>query len=194
MGHAITYMTVENEKDIMPAAFEFAYDNVDEKEDPSRSYHGNLKIHHISPLEDEDEAIGAIGRYDTGWYSDHAVPYYKTIGTISSKKIDSIVKRIQETEKKKEEFNIKSWVGNRSSKMIGCEHCSSKINRTFIKQNINDCPVCKLDLRPTSSLSRLSQYDVKIFELKKEKLKTEKQLSKKLKRKVVWLVKVEVHC
>lgn len=194
MGHAIDYITVEKEKDIMPTALEFAYYNVDAKENPSRSYHGNLTIHHISPLETIDDAINAIDKYDTGWYSDHAVPYYETIGTISSKKIDNIVKRIEETEKKKEDFNIKSWVGNRSSKMIGCEHCGSKINKTFIKHNNNDCPVCKSDLRPVSSLSRLNRYNIKLSELRKEKKETEKQLSKKLKRKVVWLVKVEVHC
>lgn len=194
MGHVVDFITVEKEKDIMKAALEFAYYNVDREENHSGSYHGNLTIHHIGPLEDKDKAIKAIQQYDTGWYSDHAVPYYETIGEISSKKLDNIIKRINETYDKKKEFQVKSWVGNRKSKFIGCENCGSKINRTYIRENNNNCSICHSDLRPNSTLDRLKQYDVKINDLQKEKKKIEKELAKKLKRKAVWLVKVEVHC
>lgn len=194
MGHIVDFIKVEKEKYIMKAALEFAYYNVDREENASGSYHGNLTIHHIEPLEDYDEAVAAINRYDKGFYSDHAVPYYETIGEISSKKLDNIIKRINDTYNKKQEFQLKSWVGNRKSKFIGCENCNSKINRTYIREHNNNCSICHSDLRPKSALDRLKQYDVKINDLQKEKKKTEKELAKKLKRKVVWLVKVEVHC
>ena len=45
--------------------------------DPEESsgYHGNMTIHRDRVYKNRDEAENAIIRFDTGWYSDHAVRY-----------------------------------------------------------------------------------------------------------------------
>lgn len=45
--------------------------------DPQESsgYHGNMTIHKYPVYKDYDEALKMIEKYDTGWYSDHAVRY-----------------------------------------------------------------------------------------------------------------------
>ena len=82
MGHAIDYITVNNKKDILPAAEEFAYWNVDEGENPSRSYHGNLRVHDDYVADNYEEAEERINRLDRGWYDDHAVKYKDKNGKI----------------------------------------------------------------------------------------------------------------
>ena len=46
--------------------------------DPRESggYHGNLTIHKGKVYKDYHEAIEAIKKYNSGWYSDHIVMYY----------------------------------------------------------------------------------------------------------------------
>lgn len=194
MGHVVEYIEVESKQDIWSEAEEFAYYNVDRDENPTCSYHGNLTIHDITPLPDYDSAEKKINEYIRGSYSDHAVPFYKPIKKAESKKLETILGRVRETEKKKSDFIKKSWVGNRSSNFIGCQHCNSKINRKYISLCDNSCSICHGDLRPASTLERLRQYDNKVKDLYKEYYAAEKRLNSKAKKKVVWLLKVEVHC
>ena len=73
--HIIDYIAVDKKKDIMPTAFEFAYWNVDEYENPSRSYHGRMTIHDDIICPNREEAVKRIEKLDNGWYDDHAVKY-----------------------------------------------------------------------------------------------------------------------
>lgn len=48
--HIVDYRVIENEKDILPAAEDFAYRNCDRQENPNSQYHGNINISHRKPL------------------------------------------------------------------------------------------------------------------------------------------------
>lgn len=72
MGHAINYFTCGNRelKRELKRHLATAYD----PHETSR-YHGNMTIHDRVTYDSYEEAEKAIERYDTGWYSDHAVRY-----------------------------------------------------------------------------------------------------------------------
>ena len=76
MGHAITFEVVENRKDIMAVARNFAFYNTDRGENYNGSYHGNMTIHDNIICDNIEQAENKINQLDNGWYDDHAVQFY----------------------------------------------------------------------------------------------------------------------
>lgn len=195
MGHLITHEVVDSLEEIEREAVEFAFYNTDREENPTGSYHGNLTIHtDTQPFETQEDAYNYLQRICTRSYDDHAVPFYAPVENQTNNKIQDLQRRIEETLTKRSELDQKSWVGYRTSAFIGCPNCKSKINRQCIRNEDNQCPCCHFDLRPPSTLDRLANYINKIRELNKRLHIEQTKANKQAPQKVLWLVKLEIHC
>ena len=140
--------------------------------DPRESggYHGNLTIHRNEIYKNYEEAVEAIKKYDSGWYSDHIVMYYDISAKGRAK--------VTEWEKKRDDFIETHSIHRRSSTYIGCPECGSKLYLGYIKGE--KCPLCNTDLRPKSTIEKIKWYDKKTKECRKNKEKC-------------WLAKIEWH-
>lgn len=76
MGHQIEYYSskVTTEKNLKLFISSITGNAYDPRE--SGGYHRNLTIHKDKVYKDYHEAIEAIKKYNSGWYSDHIVMYY----------------------------------------------------------------------------------------------------------------------
>lgn len=73
MSHCIRYVDYHcsmSEKAILKDINSWAYDR-----EEASGYHGNMTFHRDPVYKNYDEAKKAIEKFDTGWYSDHAVRY-----------------------------------------------------------------------------------------------------------------------
>lgn len=140
-------------------------------------------------LPNYNEAVEYIKSHDMGWYDALAVRYRDFDG-----------KETAALAKAKEKFKIaadkyhaldgKFHFADIKAAFIGCHTCGSKISREHLKTNY--CPVCRNDLRPTSTLQAIVNYRYKME--KAAKLVTEEDAKCLAKSsKVRWLVKIEWH-
>lgn len=191
MGHCTNYLVVDKKDQILKEAKAFAFDNADARENPSRSYHGNMHILGNEPFPDYDAAVQYIRKKaENQCYSDYAVRFYDVESVKKTKKIVVLQSHIEEQRRLKEEYAASHSVKARKSNQIGCENCGSKITRTYLTGDF--CPVCRSDLRAAYIKERLRKFDDTITDLN-EKLREEKQKAKD-KAPVKWCLKVEVHC
>ena len=171
MGHQIEYYSakVTTEKNLKLFISSITGNAYDPRE--SGGYHGNLTIHKDKVYKDYHEAIEAIKKYDSGWYSDHIVMYYDISAKGRAK--------VTEWEKKRDDFIETHSIHQRSSAYIGCPECGSKLYLGYIKGE--KCPLCNTDLRPKSTIEKIKWYDKKT-----------KECRNKNKEKC-WLAKIEWH-
>jgi len=190
MGHAIEYIIVDKRKDIMPTAEDFAYWNVDEQENPSRSYHGNLKIHDTILCESYEDAVEKINALDRGWYDDHAVQFKDKSQLKPTKQMETLIAKILKCKADRETYLSNHSVRMHKSEMIGCKNCGSKIARNYLRTET--CPVCGKDLRAEYIIERLKKYNNDIEQMNNKFKELQKKQTGKCP--IKWLVKVEVHC
>lgn len=190
MSHSISFIIVDNKKDIMAVAKDYAYWNVDEQENPSRSYHGNMHIHDDIICDSYEQAKEKINLLDRGWYDDHAVKFKDKSKSKPTKQMQDLIARTLKCKADKEKYLADHSVRMHRSEMIGCKNCGSKIARNYLRSE--KCPVCGKDLRADYILERLKKYDEGIKQLsdRYEELKRKQKGDFPIK----WLVKVEVHC
>lgn len=171
MGHQIEYYSakVTTEKNLKLFISRITGNAYDPRE--SGGYHGNLTIHKEKVYKDYHEAIEAIKKYNSSWYSDHIVMYYDISAKGRAK--------VTEWEKKRDNFIETHSIHQRSSAYIGCPECGSKLYLAYIKGE--KCPLCNTDLRPQSTIEKIKWYDKKI-----------KECVNKYKEKT-WLAKIEWH-
>lgn len=191
MGHAIDYITVESRKDIISTAEEYAYYNVDPYENTSRSYHGNMHIHDNIICESYEDAKEKIDALDKGWYDDHAVMYKDKSSLTPTKAMIDIENRMQKNREDKKAYAVAHSIQTRKSAYAGCQGCGSKISIKHLRSQ-QRCPVCGKDLRADYIIERLKKYDSDYSTLVSKYKEIER--NRKEKCKVLWLVKVEVHC
>jgi hypothetical protein len=197
--HIVDYQIVENEKDILPTAEEFALYNSDQEEGGyGGKYHGNMNINHREPFANYQEAYDYIERYTQDkFYYDMAVRFYDNESLPSTKKENQLKAKIQIETQILKDYILKNKLTNRKSAFFGCPTCGSKIarqyfeNPKFPERIIVECPVCKTDLRSETVLKRIKTLEEKLIKLKKE-LTFEKCKHKK-GTPIKWLVKIEVH-
>ena len=170
MGHQIEYYStkVTTEKNLKLFISRITGNAYDPRE--SGGYHGNLTIHRNEIYKNYEEAVEAIKKYDSGWYSDHIVMYYDISAKGRAK--------VTEWEKKRDDFIETHSIHRRSSIYIGCPECGSKLYLGYIKGE--KCPLCNTDLRPKSTIEKIKWYDKKTKECRKNKEKC-------------WLAKIEWH-
>ena len=192
MGHCTDYIVVDEKKDIMEVARDFAFYNTDRYENPSGRYNNILDVLESTIYEDYDDAYLKASELERsrGSYNDFAIPFYSSIKQEPTKQMLNIEKRMDKIIVDKEEYNKKHSIKNLSSKLITCKHCESKLAKDFLKRN--NCPVCGKDLRSQYILDRIKKYDDDYKKLNKQLTEIEKKRNKK--GPIKWLVKVEVHC
>ena len=136
MGHQIEYYStkVTTEKNLKLFISRITGNAYDPRE--SGGYHGNLTIHRNEIYKNYEEAVEAIKKYDSGWYSDHIVMYYDISAKGRAK--------VTEWEKKRDDFIETHSIHRRSSTYIGCPECGSKLYLGYIKGE--KCPLCNTDL------------------------------------------------
>ena len=115
------------------------------------------------------------------------VAFHDNTAVKPNKKMEDIMKRIDETTSKKIEYMKKNDVSTFKADYIGCPGCGSKINKKYIQYS--KCPLCGKDLHSKTTKETLKRYNDKISELKK-KMKEE---SKKRKLPVHYLIMYEEH-
>ena len=191
MGHSIGFYTVAKRKEIMQEALEHANCNVDRKENPSGSYHGNMTIHDDIIMDSFGAAEAKINELDKGWYDDHAVRFRDCASVKPTAAMLKLKDRIKRNDAAAVEYAKKNLVENRKSKFISCQECESKIAVSYLHGS-NNCPVCRYDMRSETVKTRLAKFKEDSKLLNKQYKDLEKKLAAKAP--IKWLVKVEVHC
>lgn len=196
--HIVDYQIIENERDILTAAEDFAYRNCDREENYGGDYHGNMHISQREPFVNYQEAYDYIEKYTQDkFYYDMAVRFYDNESLPSTKKEKQLEEKIQIENQKLKDYIIKNKLTTRKSAFFGCPNCKSKIarqyfeNPKFPERIIVDCPVCKTDLRSETVLKRIQNFEEKLIELKKEL--TFEKCKPKNGAPIKWLVKIEIH-
>ena len=196
MGHAIKFLHVEKREEIMDAANEFAFYNVDRGENPSGSYFGSLHIHDDVICDSWDDAVKWIDDHDKGFYDDHAVRYRKNISpTVTMRKKKEMINRIRASYS---DFLESAKLKNRKSEYVTCPECGSKINiPALVKyrgEKMHSCPLCGTSLWSKSTMERNQSFNQRIEKAEREYEELEKNNNKKSSADLGWCVKDEVHC
>lgn len=190
MGHQIDYHTLPGNAtnaEIMELT-KYAYDPQE-----TCCYHGNLTIHREAVYKDREEAEEAISKFDTGWYSDHAVLFLahdKAKPNARMVKLDEMLKKLRS---QYTALLKKNEVTNFKASFLGCPNCQSKIAKGFIRSG-SWCPVCGKSMKSKSSLEAEQRMKKHIEELQKEYDEVQRKNDGKMPGKTMFLVKVEWHC
>lgn len=156
-----------------------------------------LTWHDDRVYDSREEAEEAIRRFDTGFYSDHAVLFRDTDATEKphTKQHDTLAKRIETLSKQRDEYIAANHADCRKSAYIGCPTCGSKLRREYLMGR-DKCPVCGGELRSETVMSRIASYDTRIKDAKKQLKALDRKQSKRASEHapVKWLVKWEYHC
>ena len=172
------------EKKMLKDAARFASENVDRRENPCGSYHGDFRKRSDRLFVSEDEAKDFLGYgdYKDGWVR---FKEYKSCAESkkAEKKIEDLRSHLSAYEKKtREDFK------NRKSEFVGCKKCGSKLALKYIPTTI--CPLCRNDLRSDSVKAKIEDYYVRIKTAEDEY----EEAKKKGKWEIKALAKFEVHC
>ena len=182
--HITNYISLRKKEEIWPTARDFAFNNVDPRENIGRTYHGDLTIFEGTVCDSREEAEKLIKELTRGKsYFDYAVRYLSH--TFKTKKESDLEVQIRTLENLREGLNVK----NRKSKTMTCKCCGEKIILEKLRGNV--CPKCKKDLRSASDIKRAENLYARIVK-KRQELKKETE-KRKSKAEEYWLLKVEVH-
>lgn len=188
MGHAVNYdvfKTTTNKSEI--------YSYVNQAAIYEGDYHhevGTIEFKNVcfNSKEEAKEYIEGLG----GFYMQVAVKFKQNDGKYSKTLTDK-EKQLQKAKQDYYSLDHKIHYADCKSEYIGCKHCGSKLARKYIKSN--HCPLCNKDIRPESTLARLSNMKAKITKLEEDykKQKRVEDAKKANKAETYWLVKTEYH-
>lgn len=196
--HIVDYQIIENEKDILQAAEDFAYRNCDRMENPDGHYHGNMNIRRIKPFNNYEDAYNYIEKYTKDrFYYDMAVQFHDNNSLPETEKVKALILKRHNLSKQKETYEKENLLYKRKSTFFGCPTCKSKIARQYFHNKQRPelspvtCPVCQTDLRSETVLKRINNFKDKIKDLtnqiKEENAKPREGAP------IKWLVKIEIH-
>lgn len=142
--------------------------------------------------DDRDAAEKAIEIADKNrWYNCMAVLFKEYPRPKPSKELIDLRERIKKIRDAYSKLNDEVSIQNRKSEFIGCPNCGSSLRRE--KLTGQNCPLCRTDLRSKTSLERLAKAKQKIMDMEVQIIKKEKEIERKGKPVVKWLVKIEFH-
>lgn len=141
-------------------------------------------------MADYDDAMDYIKGHDRGNYDQLAVKFRKLPHGKTTKKIDELNKKIKAARQEYYALNNEVPAKTFKAEYVGCRHCGSKINRTYIKSNY--CPVCHGDMRSETILNKLDALRKKIERWSADLQVEERKLAEKYG-EIYWLVKIEYH-
>ena len=181
MSHMKGFEVCKNRNQILPLAEDFASKNVDRLENPFGRYHGQMTIlDNEPPLENYEAAVNFLDKMSRGkFYHDYAVRYYEVSekGLVEVNKVKNLYEKI-----KKE-----GAPHNKKSKFVTCPVCKSRLSTMHMSETKTTCPLCKASLLSPTVERRL-------LAAKKRIQKKEVEAKDKKNRKIMWCVKIEVHC
>lgn len=155
-----------------------------------------LHWHYETVYDTRADAERAIHDMETTWHLDHAVLFHDTdaVETKPTKQCETLEQRIATLKKQRDEYVSKNHADCRTSAYIGCPKCGSKIRREFLKGR-DACPVCGGELRSDTVMKRITSYDARIADAKKQLAKLDRERSKRVSKKapVKWLVQWSYH-
>ena len=132
----------------------------------------------------------------TGNYRQTAVKYKVYPKVEPSSTILDLERRIKEYKNRIAELN-KPHYANVKQATVKCKKCGSSLSTSYCgKTYYNQCPICKEDLRPESTLQKIEQYNNTIKELEQKRVDEIKKQNMKNESKVTyrWMACCEVHC
>lgn len=190
MGHYVEMLTFEEgvpKTKIVQYCEEWGKYNCDRQENPNGGLPRAIEFKNVifnSRAEAEEYLSKLCGNYEQVAVRFKVRTRSEKQNATRKKMYDDLTllnKQIREIEKS-------NYFEDRASKFIGCKHCGSKLNISYLK---DVCPVCKKDLRSETFLTKLNKAKVnasnleeKLYELKDDVITGQ----------IDWLVKLEVHC
>lgn len=199
MGHAISMLTfpAEMKRDRIQAECDmWANDTYDRREDGGRCGGLGSKINFKDRLFDDYDAAYEYLEGTTDDYRQIAVKYLVYPPMKPSKTAEDLDRRITEYRKRINALDAPHYKGVKQA-TVKCKCCGSSLATKFCGDTYrNNCPVCRADLRPQSTLDKIANYKATVKDLEKKlKAEVDKQNMKNRKSaKVHWMVCCEVHC
>ena len=190
------YGIYNNEDDIWMATVDLTQIHADRQENMFPSYHGNMSILEDKLFDNYHEAYEYI-RNLAGGYCDTAVRFRDTesIDLELPKYLINKDERIKREEKLLSELTANRHFKDHKSNYISCKGCGSKINTEFMRDR-NNCPVCRADMRPKSTLERIEKKEELVKRLESELDQELNDFHKKQidKYPIKWLARITVRC
>lgn len=199
MGHAcqiLTFKETTSKRTIAAECTEWGDYNCDPYEHGGHCDCGGIEPYYTNRLFDSyEEAVEYLDK-TFGNYRQTAVRYKKYPTTKPTKAMEDLKRRISEYEARIAELN-KPHYAFVKVKTVKCKCCGAVLPTAYCgKSYHNNCPVCKSDLRPETSLSKIDNYKATIKELTAKLKAEQKKLDAKNEKKatIYWAVACEVHC
>jgi hypothetical protein len=137
-----------------------------------------------------------IRNHDSGWYNQLAVKYRADVPGLTSKTQEILQERAGRLRARANELSSNIHYKGVKSAFITCRNCGSKLaSGYFGKSIVNNCPVCRSDLRPQSTLDLIAKAEANAKKAEKDLAVENAKLQKKAadKAEIQWLVKIEYH-
>lgn len=83
-----------------------------------------------------------------------------------SKREADLLRQIQENKNKYNKYYTEHSIHSFKSEYVGCKNCGSKLKISLVKGEV--CPLCRKDLRSSTTLETLARYKNKDTELNKK--------------------------
>ena len=134
-----------------------------------------------------------IKEHDRHDYDQLAVKYKCYAQVKPTQKYLTLKLRYQETYAKLNDLKSKVHTADMKSKLVTCTGCGSKLSTKYLR--VNNCPLCKTDLRSQTVLNNIATLQQKYKELTKQVQEEERKLQERQKTKceIRWLLKIEYH-
>lgn len=136
---------------------------------------------------DYDSAQRFIEANDHGWYDQLAVRYYEADRGFENAKVKELKKKEADAWAAYREKD-KPWAEGLKAEFVSCRNCGSKLKREYI--HTNNCPLCRKDLRPESTLNTVKAA---LLKAKRAEALRNAYVCDHAKKRVKWLVKIEYH-
>jgi hypothetical protein len=154
----------------------------------------NIRWFDKTICDNEESAEEFIHNHDNGWYDNLAVRFYSYPRMKKSKRLETLEERLATLHSRLRTMENTNYTDTlTSTEFVGCKCCGSKIATKYLKGN--RCPICGADMRPKTTLDRLSALKERIENTKAEIHEEKVSLQKKQRKNAVvkWLVKIEFH-
>lgn len=131
-----------------------------------------------------------------GNYSEIAVKYVKLPEPKRTKTLDALEKRASEAWTSARELDSKPHYAGVKQATVKCRTCGSSLSTKYCGRTYrNQCPVCRGDLRPASTIERIRKKKEEAESLQKRYMEERRkaQMKSSAKPEIRWAVGCEVH-
>ena len=199
MGHECRVLTFDakaTKEQIRKRCDAWAADHVDRRE-TSRTTLVNPIQFTSQIFESEGEAEQFLNT-TFGDYRMLAVRFKRPTGKVPqpTQRLMAVRKRVQDITARLQKYQKPHYAGVKS-KTIGCKNCGSALATAYCGKTYgNNCPVCRADLRPPSTLDEIEIAQKQLKAAQKELIQLEREFQAKQTSRgydLCWAVACEVH-